>query len=121
QPVQTGEVKVRKDVRTEHQKIDVPVEREEVVVTRKPARGTAGAIGQTEEIRIPVKEEQVRVTKQTVPTEEGTVGRRKVRDVKGADETVRKEEVRVEDQGNARVRQTRTKKSGAPRFRPRGT
>ncbi len=32
QPVETGEVRVRKEVRTETQHIDVPVQREEVVI-----------------------------------------------------------------------------------------
>ena len=36
--VDTGEVKVRKEVHTEHKQMTVPVEREEVVVERRPAR-----------------------------------------------------------------------------------
>src|SRR5207302_270260 len=35
-PVQTGEVEVRKEVVTEHRQISVPVEREEVVIERRP-------------------------------------------------------------------------------------
>jgi len=105
--VNTGEVDVHKEVRTEHQKMDVPVEHEEVVVTRRRAQGGArngGIQPHPEEIRIPVREERVRVTKETVPTEEVSVQRRKVRDVHHVDETVRKEEVKVEEKGKARVR-----------------
>lgn len=105
--VEVGEVAVKKVTVTEKKRIDVPVEREEVVITRRPARGAArkGALAEAgEEIRIPVKEERVRVTKETVPTEDVTVGRRTVRDVQHVDETVRKEEVRTQKTGKARVR-----------------
>jgi uncharacterized protein (TIGR02271 family) len=106
QPVETGEVAVHKEVVTDRQKIDVPVEREEVVVTRRPASGKGqGHIEpKSEEIRIPVKEERVNVTKETVPTEEVSVERRKVKDVKHVDEPVSHEEVRVEEKGDAKVR-----------------
>src|SRR5439155_522664 len=55
-PVETGNVHVRKEVVTERKTLDVPIEREEVVVERRPVSGqaTSGEIG-AEEIRIPVK------------------------------------------------------------------
>jgi len=113
--VNTGEVSVGKRVVTEQQKVDMPVEREEVVINRRRAGGGAhgGHIGaESEEIRIPVKEERVKVSKETVPVEEVTVGRRKVRDVKHVNETVRKEKVKVEEKGNPKVRNTtRARKS----------
>jgi uncharacterized protein (TIGR02271 family) len=103
--VNTGEVKVRKEVRTEHKQINVPVEREEVVVERRPARGgRASGDMKAEEIRIPVKEERVRVTKEPVVREEVSVGKRKVRDTKTVSGDVRKEEVVTESSGGAKVR-----------------
>jgi len=107
--VHQGEVKVRKEVHTEHKKIDVPVEREEVVIERRvPAgRRAPGAI-RTEEIRIPVKEERVRVSKDSVVTEEVSVGKRKVRDTKTVEGDVRKEKLVVESEGGAKVRHTGT-------------
>ncbi|MFO0926298.1 MAG: YsnF/AvaK domain-containing protein [Gemmataceae bacterium] len=109
--VQTGEVAVHKEVKTERQTIDVPVEREEVVVTRRPATGRGGPIGEREEIRVPVKEERVKVSKETVPVEEVTIGRRKVRGTHRVDETVRREEAHVEEKGNVTVHDSgRTKK-----------
>jgi uncharacterized protein (TIGR02271 family) len=69
--VETGNVHVRKEVRTEHQTIDVPVEREEVVIERRPASGRAtGGEIRNEEIRIPITEEKVNVSKDTVVKEE---------------------------------------------------
>jgi len=105
--VQTGEVGVRKEVVREHQKIDVPVEREEVVITRRKVnqRAKPGDIApQSEEIRIPVKEEKVKVTKEAVATEEVSVGRRKVRDVEHIDDTVRKEKLKVDEKGSTKGR-----------------
>lgn len=103
--VNTGEVKVRKEVRTEHKQVSVPVEREEVVVERRPARGgRASGDMKAEEIRIPVKEERVRVTKEPVVREEVSVGKRKVRDTKTVGGDVRKEEIVTESSGGAKVR-----------------
>jgi len=104
-PVETGEVRVGKRVVTEHKTIDVPVEREEVVVERRPASGRAakGDFG-AEDIIIPVKEEQISVTKEPVVTEEVTVGKRKVQDTKHVSETVRKEELKVDKHGDVNIK-----------------
>jgi uncharacterized protein (TIGR02271 family) len=104
--VNTGEVEVRKEVHTEHKRLDVPVEREEVVIERRPASGHATGEIRAEEIRIPVKEEQVRVTKEPVVKEEVTVGKRKVQDTQTVTGEVKKEEVVVDTEGQAKVRQT---------------
>jgi len=107
-PVEAGEVRVRKEVTTERKTIDVPVEREEVVIERHaPAGGSrvaSGDIRPGEEIRIPVKEEEVIVDKQAVVKEEVTVGKQKVRDPERVSGDVRKEEVRVERKGDVDVR-----------------
>jgi len=107
QPVQTGEVKVRKEVHTEHKTLDVPVEREEVVVERHPASGrpvSGSELREGQEIRVPVKEEQVHIEKQPVVKEEVSVGKRTVKDTETVGGTVRKEEVKVEREGDAKMR-----------------
>ncbi len=104
--VETAEVDIRKEVRTEEKQITVPVEREEVVIERRAATGTAEGEIAAEEIRIPVKEEHVHVTKEPVVTEEVRVAKRKVRDTQTVKGTVRKEELVVEPKGNAKVRNT---------------
>jgi len=103
--VETGEVQVRKEVKTEVKNIEVPVEREEVVIERRSARGKAarGKVGEPEEIRIPVREERVKVTKTPVVKEEVSVSKRKVRDTKKVTDTVRSEEAVVEEKGKAKV------------------
>jgi uncharacterized protein (TIGR02271 family) len=107
---QTGDVKVRKEVHTEHKKITVPVEREEVVIERRPAAGSADAGSiKAEEIRIPVSEEKVHVRKETVAKEEVHVGKRKVHDTETVGGDVRSEHLVVEKEGDVDVRDERTK------------
>jgi uncharacterized protein (TIGR02271 family) len=107
QPVETGEVTLRKEVVTEHQTVDVPVTREEVVIERHPVAGGPAAtseVGAGDEVRIPVREEQVRVEKQAVVKEEVSLGKGKVTDTRTVDEDVRREELRVDKTGKVDVR-----------------
>ena len=110
QKQKAGEVHVRKEVHTEHKTIDVPVEREEVVIERHAASGKAasGPIREGQEIRVPVSEEHVEVTKTPVVKEEVTVGKRKVKDTEHVSETVRKEEIKIDERGNTNVRNKRS-------------
>jgi uncharacterized protein (TIGR02271 family) len=102
---QAGEVRVRKDVITEHKTVDVPVTHEEVVIERHAAHGTraTGDIAPGQEIRIPVKEEEVRVTKTPVVKEEVTVGKRKVAETKRVAADVKHEELRIDETGDVNV------------------
>jgi len=104
-PVETGEVRVRKEVTTEHKTLDIPVQREEVVIERHPVSGRASSsdIQSGEEIRIPVMEEKVSVEKQAVVKEEVSVGKRTVTGTEHVAGDVRKESVRVERKGDADI------------------
>jgi len=106
-PVKKGEVRVRKEVITEQESISVPVEREEVVIERKPARRRRAAASEikSEEIRIPVKEEVVNVEKEVVVDQEVKVGNRKVRGQKNVTTPVRREKLKVEQEGETHVTQ----------------
>ena len=104
--VQAGEVRLRKEVVTEQRNVEVPVTREEVVIERHAAAGDEpdeGAIGEGEEVRIPLMEEEVRVEKTPVVREEVSVRKRQVQDTERVSETVRREEARIESQGDARM------------------
>jgi uncharacterized protein (TIGR02271 family) len=104
---QAGEVRVRKDVVTEQRNIEVPVTREEVVIERRPVEGRE-ASDQTlegdEEIRIPVMEEEVDVQKRAVVREEISVGKRRVKDTEQVSDTVRREEARIDAEGDVGIR-----------------
>lgn len=107
QPVQTGEVRVRKEVHTEQKTIEVPVKKEEVVIERRPATGREPArsgFDNPEEIRIPVREEQLRVEKTPVVKEEVKISKRDVEKTERVTGTVRKEEVKVANEGNTTVK-----------------
>jgi uncharacterized protein (TIGR02271 family) len=105
QSVKAGEVDVRKEVHTRNKTVNVPVEREEVVIERRPAGGRAASGDiKAEEIRIPVKEEKVNVSKETVVKEEVSVGKRKVQDTETVSGDVRVEELKVEEKGDVKVR-----------------
>ena len=116
QPVETGEVRVRKEAVTEHRTMEVPVQREEVVIERQAPTGehpAASDIGPGEEIRVPVSAEQVTVEKRPVIKEEVTVGKRAVQDTEQVGGEVRKEEVRVERGGDVAVRESGTGRSSS--------
>jgi uncharacterized protein (TIGR02271 family) len=106
--VQTGEVRLRKEVVTEQRQVDVPVTREEVVIERHSVSGderaaAPGDLAEGEEIRVPIMEEEVRVEKRPVVKEEVRLGKRQVTETERVNETVRREEARVETEGDADV------------------
>jgi uncharacterized protein (TIGR02271 family) len=101
---ETGRARLRKRVRTERQNVEVPVQREELVVEREkldandPAARSAGRIdaaGDAEET-VTLREERPVVDKETVATEKVDVGKRTVQDTETVSGDVRKEEIDVE-------------------------
>lgn len=108
-PEQVGEVRVTKEVITEHKTMDVPVQREEVVIERHKPTGehcttSAADIRPGEQLRIPVTEEQVIVDKQAVAKEEVSIGKRTVQGTERVEGDVRKEQMKVERKGDVEVR-----------------
>ncbi|MXQ52050.1 YsnF/AvaK domain-containing protein [Salinicoccus hispanicus] len=100
--VKTGEVGVDKHVETDHQEFDVPVERDEVTVERRPVDNERPAddsafIEGDESIRIPVNEERVNVDKESVVSEEVVVKKDKVQDKEHVSEDVRHEDVDIDE------------------------
>ncbi len=98
--INRGEVRIRKEVVTEQQTVQVPVTREELVIERVAASGSTpatGQIGDTGEIRIPLTEERASLDKQTVVREEVAVGKRAVEGTRTVGGDVRHEELVVDD------------------------
>ena len=99
--VQAGEVEVTKRIATEQVRESVPVTREEVTIERHPVE--AGATGDVElredTIRVPVTEEEVIVEKRVVPKEELVIRKEAVQEERVLDDTVRKERIEVDEQG----------------------
>lgn len=104
--VSAGEVRLRKEVVTETQTVQVPITREELVLERVAADGKPApdaSFGGESEIRIPLTEERARVEKQAVVNEEVRVGKREVSNVESFNEQVRHEELKVEDESRTKA------------------
>ena len=106
--VKTGEVVVNKEITEKQKEVEVPVDHEEVYIERRKVtdRDSAehlGAITDNDEIRIPVTEEKLEVTKKPVVTDEIVIGKEKVTDTKTVQDTVKKEDVHVDRNGNPLV------------------
>ncbi|WP_158615325.1 YsnF/AvaK domain-containing protein [Acidipila sp. EB88] len=105
--VSRGEVRIRKEIITEQQMVQVPVTHEELVIERIPVTGQTavqGAIGENSEVRIPLSEEIASLDKQTIVREEVAIGKRAVEEVQEVGGAVRHEELQVEDATDATVR-----------------
>jgi uncharacterized protein (TIGR02271 family) len=122
-PVQTGEIRVEKEVVEENQVVDIPVEREEGFVERRHVDDNKNVHAEDdvfekrsrpfkddETIRIPIKEERVEVTKKPVVSEEIVVGKRKTQDTETVRETVRREEAHIHEDNRARKEKEHLKK-----------
>lgn len=109
QKEQTGEVDVKKETVHDTETVEVPVEREEVVVERKPVAGDEAKTSDTdfneddESISIPVREDKVNVDKESVVTEEVNIKKETQQDVEEVSEDVRREELDVDAKGDTRV------------------
>ena len=96
---EAGELRVKKNVRTERESVEVPTRHEEVSVERVPLSGEASEaeIGEGE-ANVPVTEEEVVVSKRPVVKEEIRIRKDVVEDTQIVEEDVRREEIDVEDE-----------------------
>jgi uncharacterized protein (TIGR02271 family) len=102
--VEAGSVQVHKEVTTETVNVPVDLKREEVVVTRTAASGPAEAAFQEGEIRVPVKREEAVVHKTAEKTGEVTIQKSADVERSNVSETVRKERVDVQKDGDTKIR-----------------
>jgi len=100
---EAGQVNVRKRVRTDRERIEVPTRREEVSVERVPvdSETSSADIGE-DEVRVPLIEEEVVVEKRPVAKEEIRVRKDVVEDTVVVEEDVRREEVDIDDHSTRR-------------------
>lgn len=103
---EAGEVRISKDVVEEQQTLEVPVQREEVrVETRtvdRPVGDTTDAF-QGGTISVPVREEEVEVRKEVRVAEELEIDKTVVQDTERVTDTVRREEVHIDQVGDVDV------------------
>ncbi|MGH2509906.1 MAG: YsnF/AvaK domain-containing protein [Ktedonobacteraceae bacterium] len=107
QPVQIGEVVLRKEIVTDQQTIDVPVSHEEVVIERRPVGSelisTEERLGDGQTIRIPVNEDRINLTKRIVATGDVVVGKRERQEIRHFSDIVQREEAHWEQKGDAHI------------------
>jgi uncharacterized protein (TIGR02271 family) len=107
QPVEAGQVEVRKTVEERQQDVPVNLKREEVTIERHAVdRPISGEIDNVEDevVRMPVYEEQAQLDKQTRVTEEVVIGKEAVQSQETLSGTVRRENVEVTNTGDVNVR-----------------
>jgi uncharacterized protein (TIGR02271 family) len=103
-PVERGTVRVTKDVVAEEQTLDVPVTEERLVVNRRVVDRDApadAAAYKEDTIEIPLLSEEIDVQKRDRVVEEIEIGKERVQRTERVTDTVRREEVRVDDAGVA--------------------
>jgi uncharacterized protein (TIGR02271 family) len=102
---EAGTIRVRKRVRTDRERIEVPTRHEEISVKRVPVEGEASeAQIADDEVVVAVTEEEVVVHKRPVLKEEVRIRKEVVEDTEVVEEDVRREEVEVEDETERRGR-----------------
>ncbi len=104
---EAGRVRLKKYVVTENITFTVPVEREEVRLAQEPipadeATQARGAKIGEEEQEVTLHEEQIEVDKKVVPKERLRLEKQAVQEEAQVDETVRKERIDVEGDGDRR-------------------
>ncbi|ALU41400.1 hypothetical protein AS188_16060 (plasmid) [Kocuria flava] len=103
---ESGRARLRKYVVTEHETVDVPVQREEVRVERIPLDGTevtGGTIGE-DTVEVTLHEERAVVAKETVGVEKIELEKETISETQRVDAEVRKEQVEIEDDTDRRDR-----------------
>ncbi|MBD0345244.1 MAG: DUF2382 domain-containing protein [Coleofasciculus sp. Co-bin14] len=108
--VKTGEVAVGKHVETETAKVSVPVEKERVIIERSnpsnttPVTPGAADFREGEVARMEIYEETADIQKQAFVREEVNIRKEVERDTVDATETLRREELDIDTDGNPTIR-----------------
>jgi uncharacterized protein (TIGR02271 family) len=102
--VETGEVTLSKEIVEEIKTVNVPIKREELVIKRRAVNEMSDSpVGEEETIHIPLSEERVDIGKHTVVTGEVTAYIHEVEETKHIEETLRREEARVNTTGDPSI------------------
>jgi uncharacterized protein (TIGR02271 family) len=107
--VKTGEVAVGKHIETETAKVSVPVEKERVIIERSnptettPVTPGAADFREGEVARMEIYEETADIRKQAFVREEVNIRKEVERDTVDATETLRREELDIDTDGNPSI------------------
>ncbi|MEF2276959.1 DUF2382 domain-containing protein [Deinococcus sp. YIM 134068] len=104
-----GSVQIGKRVETHQETVNVPVQREEVVIERhavtdaRPVEGDVMLSAGSETVRVDLEAERANVSKQAFVTEEVEVGKRTVTEQQTVTDTVGREVLEVNQTGDVQV------------------
>lgn len=115
QRIKTGEVKISKQTITETTDTDIPITREKVIIEIESiysgqTRVDFGDAEVSEDgtVRMGIYEEQAEVCRRIVPYQNVSVRKESVQDVIRTQQTIQKEELNIQTEGNPEVVQTDT-------------
>ncbi len=97
--IQTEDVKAYKETSSIQKTFTIPVEREELVIEKIPTASD----DKKEVIRIPLSEEEVNFSKHRIILEDVSIYKNQIEDVRHIEETLKKENPKIETFGNAKV------------------
>ena len=103
---EAGRARIVKDVREEQQTIDVPVQREEVYITERAVNRPATEADlsmRDRDIEVPLRQQEVVTQKEAMVTGEVNIRKEVKQDTERVSDSVRREDVHVEDPSNPRV------------------
>lgn len=105
---QVGAVEIGKHIETRQETVNVPLQREEVVIERHQvtdARPVQGAVlgAASETVRVDLEAERAQVAKQAYVTEEVEIGKRTVTETQQVTETIGREVLDVNKTGDVRL------------------
>ncbi len=103
--IQTGDVKVHKEIFSEEKNFTIPIQREELVIEKKfiASDTSKDKDSETQIIRIPLAEEQVEFSKHKVILEDVSIYKQQIGDIKHIEETLKKEKPKIKISGSPSV------------------
>ncbi|MFC6659600.1 YsnF/AvaK domain-containing protein [Deinococcus multiflagellatus] len=107
-----GQVQIGKHVETRTENVTVPLEREEIVIERhvvsdaRPVSGNVTLGAGTETVEVTLEAERANVSKQAYVTEEVEIGKRTVTEQQTVTETIGREVLDVNQNGQVAVQGT---------------
>jgi uncharacterized protein (TIGR02271 family) len=114
QRIKTGEVAIGKHVETETERVSMPIEKERVIIERttpaeagRPVAPGTVDFGTTEVARMEIYEETADIHKEAVLREEVNIRKVVEQDTVTAEETIRREELDIDTEGDANIRRSK--------------
>lgn len=103
--IQTGDVKIHKEIFSEEKNFTIPIQREELVIEKKSMASDTSTDedSETQIIRIPLSEEQVEFSKHKVILEDISIYKQQIKDVQHIEETLKKEKPKIQISGSPNV------------------